>query len=131
MKNTIIIIIGIIGSIALLIIGGIFVVSRNSKNIPDGYIAVFHGGVGEITYQTYIYRNNNEFNGYKYINETCNTVRYGSPEWKCKITDRGKFEWTDEAFKIAKKNGAYSYVTRPNDEKTYTIEEFKKIFHMN
>ena len=31
---------------------------KNNDKISDGYIAIFHGGSGEITYETYIYKNN-------------------------------------------------------------------------
>lgn len=115
----------IIGIIVLLMIGVIIAVNMKREEQSDDYIAVFHGGVGEVTYQTYIYKNGD---GFKYVNETCNTIRYGSPEWKCKITAKGKFDFSDESFSIAKKNGAYSYVTIPNDENSYTIEEFKTTF---
>ena len=30
------------------------------SEVPDGYIAVFHGGSGEITYSTYIYKIDNK-----------------------------------------------------------------------
>lgn len=39
--------------------------------------------------------------------------------------------WTDDVFTVAEKNNAYSYVTLPNDKKTYTIEEFQSMFLMN
>ena len=101
--------------------------------IPDDYIAVFHGGAGEITYSTYIYKiDNGQANyGFEYINTTNTTKFWGSSEWKVKITDNGKFNWTDGAFTIAKKNNAYSYVKIPGDKKTYSIEEFQSMFIMN
>ena len=93
-------------------------------------LAVFHGGSGEVTYNTYIYKiNSGHANmGYKYRNETCTTKSWGSSEWNCHDVKTGQFTWTDEAFTIAKNHGAYSYVTQPNDSKTYTINEFEKIF---
>ena len=101
--------------------------------IPDDYIAVFHGGAGEITYSTYIYKiDNGQANyGFEYINTTNTTKFWGSSEWKVKITDKGKFNWTDGTFTIAKKNNAYSYVKIPGDKKTYSIEEFQSMFIMN
>ena len=29
---------------------------QNNSDIPNDYIAIFHGGVGEQTYETYIYK---------------------------------------------------------------------------
>ena len=96
-------------------------------------LAVFHGGSGEVTYNTYIYKiNSGHANmGYKYRNETCTTKSWGSSEWKCHDVKTGQFTWTDDAFEIAKSHGAYSYVTIPGDKKTYTINEFAKIFMMD
>ena len=45
--------------IIVLVIGSIIYINKNKTNndkIPDGYIAIFHGGAGEITYETYIYK---------------------------------------------------------------------------
>ena len=102
-------------------------------NIPEDYIAVFHGGAGELTYSTYIYKidNGHANYGFEYINTTNTTKSWGSPEWKVKITDKGKFNWTDGAFTVAKNNNAYSYVKIPGDKKTYSIEEFQGMFIMN
>ncbi|MGN1379267.1 MAG: hypothetical protein ACI4XR_02590 [Bacilli bacterium] len=135
MKNKFKILIIIIILIVLSIILGLALLNKKNinNNIKDNYIAVFHGGSGEITYETYIYKiDNGEANyGFEYINVTSTTEFWGSPNWTYKITDRGKFNWTDEAFIIAKKNGAFSYVTVPNDSKIYTIEEFQDRFLMN
>lgn len=104
-----------------------------SNSIPNDYIAIFHGGVGEQTYQTYIYKiNNGQANfGFKYINVTSTTESLKSSKRKYKINNKGRFDWTDEAFTVAKKHGAYSYVTVPNDDKIYSIEEFKIEFIMD
>lgn len=104
-----------------------------TNGIPEDYIAVFHGGSGEITYSTYIYKiDNNQANyGFEYINTTNTTKSWGSSEWNVKVTDKGEFSWTDEAFTIAKENYAYSYVKIPGDKKAYSIEEFQKMFIMN
>ena len=106
---------------------------QNNSDIPNDYIAIFHGGVGEQTYETYIYKiNNGHANmGFEYINVTSTTESSGSTKWKHKINNKGTFDWTDDAFKIAKEHGAYTYVTLPNNDKTYTIEEFKKMLIMN
>lgn len=111
----------------------ILFIKENNSKIPDDYIAVFHGGSGEITYETYIYKINNghENYGFKYINVTSTTKSYGSHKWEHKITKRGSFDWTDGAFIIAKENNAYSYVTKQNSNKHLTIEEFMVVFLMN
>lgn len=111
----------------------LFIKSSDNEIIPDGYIAVFHGGVGEQTYQTYIYKiDNGQANrGFKYINVTSTTEFWGSPNWITEINDEGEFDWTDGAFIVAEKHGAYSYVTVPNNDEVYTIEEFQKKFIMN
>ena len=132
MKKKIIIPI-IIGLFVILIFGAFLIIIRNKYNIPQDYIAIFHGGEGEKTYETYIYKIDNEQNnyGFRYINVTSTKEQYGSSNWNHTITDKGKFEWTDHAFSVAKKNNAYSYVTVPNDDKKYSIEEFQKRFLMN
>ena len=96
-------------------------------------LATFHGGVGEVTYETVIYKiDNNKSNlGFIYENKTCTTKSWGSTEKTCRTTKTGEVTWTDDVFPVAKANGAYSYVTRPNDNRTYTIEEFEKIFIMD
>ena len=48
-----------------------------------------------------------------------------------KVTGRGKVSWTDDVFKVAKENNAYSFVRLPNDDKMYTIEEFMTMFSMD
>ena len=95
-------------------------------------VAIFNGGVGEITYRTHIYKieNGQDNMGFEYTNETCVTKSYGSSEWDCNETKSGEFTWTEEAFPIAKKNGAYSYVKVPGDSKIYTIEQFQKKFSL-
>ena len=106
---------------------------QNNSDIPNDYIAIFHGGVGEQTYETYIYKIDNGHGnfGFKYINVTSTTESWGSSNWKHKINEKGEFDWTDGAFIVAKKHGAYSYVTLPNDDKIYSIEEFQNMFIMN
>ena len=124
---------------AIIVSGILVVINKNSKNnknndkIPDGYIAVFHGGSGEIIYETYIYKNNNGHanSGFNYINVTSTTTSWGSSEWDTKITEQGSVQWTDNVFEAAKENNAYSYVTLPNSDKTYTIEEYMQMFLMN
>lgn len=74
--------------VILVLIICILILKSNNK-IPDNYIAVFHGGTGEITYETYIYKNKNDNSKVNYINVTSTTVSYSSAKWKHKITKRG------------------------------------------
>ena len=107
--------------------------TEKSDEITDNYIAIFHGGSGEIIYETYVYKiNNGQANyGFNYINVTKTTTSYGSSKWDTKITKRGSVDWTDNVFGVAEENNAYSYVTLPNSDKTYTIEEFQYMFLMD
>lgn len=111
----------------------LFINSQGNKNkIPDNYIAVFHGGSGEVTYSTYIYKikNDQPNYGFQYINTKNTTVSWGSSKQKQKIIGRGNIDWTDGVFSIAHENNAYSYVTLPDGSK-YSIEEFQGMFLMN
>jgi hypothetical protein len=104
-----------------------------SDEIPEGYLFVLHGGSGEVTKSTYIYKidNGHANMGFKYINTENHTESWGSSEWITKIVDEGEFDFTDGAFVVAKKHGAYSYVVEPGNDKTYTIEEYQNRFIMN
>ena len=125
--------------IAALIIGFIcytkiterIIVESGSDVIPDGYICVFNGGAGEITYSTYIYKDKNSSAnyGFTYINTTNTTKSWGSSDWNVKITDKGSIGWTDEVFDVARENNAYSYVIS-NGQK-YSIDEFMNRFLMD
>lgn len=122
--------------IIVLIIGSVIYINNNkTKNnqIPSGYIAIFHGGTGEITYETYIYKKDNGQSnyGFDYINVTKTTASFGSSESNSKITKRGSVQWTEDVLEVAKENGAYSYVTLPNSDEQYTIEQYMKMFLMN
>mgnify|MGYP004492575641 CR=1 FL=1 len=107
--------------------------NTDNDKVPDEYIAVFHGGSGEITHETYIYKINNKQanSGFNYVNVTKTTTHWGSSEWNTKITKSGSVQWTDDVFEIARENNAYAYVTLPNSNKIYTIEEYMQTFLMN
>ena len=64
--------------------------NTDNDKVPDGYIAVFHGGSGEITYETYIYKINNKQanSGFNYVNVTRTTTHWGSSEWNTKIINK-------------------------------------------
>jgi len=124
----------IVGVLLLFTIGIHTLLSIKENNeIPNDYIAVFHGGVGEITYETYIYKIDNDTPnmGFKYVNVTSTTTSYGSSKWNHRVTKRGSVGFTDEVFIVAEKNHAYSFVTVPKSNETYTIEEFRAKFIMN
>ena len=108
--------------------------TKTSRYTGNGdEIATFHGGVGEVIYETTIFKiPNGQYNmGFAYENKTCTTRSWGSSEWDCTTTKTGEVTWTDDVFIVAKNNGAYSYVTLPNDSKTYSINEFEEKFIMD
>ena len=107
------------------------VIDYSDNKIPDGYICVFNGGAGEITYSTYIYKNKNYSAnyGFDYINTTNTTKSWGSSEWTTKITSKGTAGWTEEVFEVAKRNNAYSYVEE--NGQIYSIEEYMNRFLMD
>jgi hypothetical protein len=123
----------VLAAIILIIICASKFVSRESTSniIPSGYICVFNGGSGEVTYSTYIYKNKkySDNYGFDYINTTNTTKSWGSSEWNQKITSRGTAGWTDEVFEVARKNNAYSYVIE--NGKKYSIEEYMNRFLMD
>lgn len=106
---------------------------KSNDKVPDDYIAIFHGGSGEITYSTYIYKidNGHANYGFRYIHTVNSTKSWGSSEWNVKVVGKGKVTWTDDVFSVAKENGAYQYVTLPDSDETYSIEEFQEMFLMN
>ena len=91
------------------------------SEVEDGWIAKFNGGSGEITFQTYVYK---EENGYRYINTTSTTVSYGSPQWTERVTDSGTVLTKEEIVQIANDNGSEQYVLFPDDTEAYKISDF-------
>ena len=132
MKNKKILVIIVVLIISALVVGFI-VIKKNNNKIPDGYIAVFHGGVGEQTYETYIYKidNGKENYGFKYINVTTTKSLVENGKSNYKIIKRGKFDWTEKAFNVARENNAYSYVTVPYSDRMFKIDEFAPMFIMD
>ena len=120
----------IIAVIAFIIVYNFIGKEEKLVEIPQDYIAVFNGGSGERTNSTYVNKLNNglDNHGYKYINTTNTTKSWGSSEWNVEITSQGELTWQEEVFTIAEKNNAYSYVKIPNDDNTYSIDEFKTMF---
>ena len=122
--------------IPIIIILGVVIVlfiNKNNNTIPDNYISVFHGGSGEVTYETYIYKQDNGHAnyGFDYINVTRTTKSWGSTESNIEITKRGSVMWTDDVFPVAKENNAYQYVTINGSDKTYKIEDYMSMFIMD
>ncbi len=66
--------------------------------------------------------------GFDYINVTNTTVSWGSDEMNSEITKRGSVKGMDAVFEIAKENGVYSYVTLPDGDTAYTIEQYMSMF---
>ena len=89
--------------------------------IEDDYIAVLHGGVGEQTYETYVYKSGN---GYMFYNVTSTTVSWGATEWTHKVNDYGYTDSKEEIVRRAKAHGADQCVTYDGDTKAYPIEDF-------
>lgn len=89
--------------------------------IEEGYIAVFHGGVGECTQQTYVYKDDE---GFSYVNVESTTISWGSPIWSHKKKSRGSGKTREEIMKIAEKHGADSYVSFYDDITPHNIDEF-------
>ncbi len=136
MKKSLCFILGVVLILGVLI--GINAYVQNDKKyvsdeIPEGYLFVFHGGSGEVTKSTYIYKidNGHANMGFKYINTENHTESWGSANWVIKIVDEGEFDFTDGAFVVAREHGAYSYITEPGNEKNFTIEEYQGRFIMN
>ena len=96
--------------------------TNGGNEIASGYYAVLHGGVGERTYETYVYRTDE---GYKYVNVTSTTVSWGSSKWNHEVNKRGKADSREKIAEIAKKHGASQFMTYTWDQKAaHTIEEF-------
>lgn len=106
--------------------------SQKSYEIPDGYIAVFHGGADDLSAETYIYKIDNGAanHGFEYINVTRSSFGVDHTE-QVKFKGKGEVMWTDDVFTAAEANDAYDYVTIPGDDKIYTIEEFMMMFLMD
>lgn len=127
-KNAVIIlIIGLI--LAQVAIIAYSYINDDKAVVKDDYIAVFKSESGESVNATYLYvtKKKNKKKKYTYINTKSTYSGYDSTNWTEKITKTGTLKKRKKIFEIAKKNNAYSYV-RYEDEKIYSIEEFKKMF---
>lgn len=102
--------------------------SNRSDNIPDNYIALFRSGTGEQTLSTYLYQTKDQYN---YIYTIDTTKSWGSDEWIQKIQKRGKLKKKEDIFTIVQNNKTGGWVSFPNLEGTYTVEEAKEILKDN
>lgn len=120
-KGIKIVLIGV--AILCVVTVGIILYYYNYQKIPNDYIAIFHGGSGEVTYSTYVYQKDN-LSRIKYINTINTTVSWGSTEREIKVIKRGEVTFAIDVFKVAEENGAYIYVEFPNDNQIYPVDEF-------
>ena len=126
--------IGIIVVIVLLCVieGFIIFFSFNretSNDIPTNYIAAFKGETGEIVYTTYLYETKKGKKvTYNYINTISKTNTFDDTAGVEEVLKKGKLKKKNDIYKIAEKNNAYTFVKKKDDEKLYTIEEFKEEF---
>ena len=95
--------------------------NESGGNVPDDYIAVIRGGVGEKTVETYVYETDG---GYKYINVTSATVSWGSPKWDHVVDNIGTVSTKEEVIEKAKEHGADSCVTFPGESDAHPISDF-------
>ena len=95
--------------------------NENGGQPGDGYAAVIHGGVGEKSYETYIYEKDGR---YKYINVESTTVSWGAAQWNHEVTKIGLADTKEEVLRIAAKHGADSYVTFPGDNEAHPLSGF-------
>ncbi len=102
------------------------VLSACGSGIPDGFFAVFHGGVGEVCYMTYVYDNGD--GSFDYVNVKSVTKSYGSAEWRDTVSAKKTADSVQELFDVAEKQGAYQYVTVGDEPDLYTVEEFRRMY---
>ncbi len=88
---------------------------------PGDYIVCIRGGVGERTYETYVYEKDE---GYKYINVTSTTVSWGSSKWDHVVEKTGTVSTKEEVVEAAKKHGADSFITYPGSFDSHPISDF-------
>lgn len=92
--------------IIIVVLISILLNQNSNKKISDNYILRLSGGSGEITFHTYVYRNeeNNDMK-YKYILATATTVSWGSPQWTTKIDKEGFSNSIEDIIEIAEEHG--------------------------
>lgn len=89
----------------------------------EGFVAVLHGGSGEQTYRTYVYKTDS---GYCYVSVTATTVHWGATTSNLVPDDSGTVATKEEVLEIAKNHNSGSFVLFPGDNNVHTVEEFLK-----
>lgn len=104
-------------------------INEDKDKIPDNYIVVFKGETSETVHTTYLYKKKKGKKiKYNYINTVSTASGYDSAEWTEKVIKKGKIKKKSDIYKKAEKNEAYSYAKFSNDDRIYSIEEFKERF---
>lgn len=92
--------------------------------IPEGWIAAFKNGSGEMMRETYVYKDNS---GYKYINVVSHTKSWGSPVWVNQFKSEGICKSKEEVLEAAGNFGSAGFMLLPgNSAKAYDINTFLK-----
>ena len=97
---------------------------EDDYQIPDGWIASFKNGAGEIMMETYVYA---DPNGYKCINVQSTTVSWGATKWKNHFKSEMTVDNKDAVITVAKNFGSDGFVLFPDDlNKACDVGEFLK-----
>ncbi len=97
---------------------------EDDYKIPDGWIASFRNGAGEIMMETFVYAGTN---GYTCINVQSTTVSWGSSQWKNRFKSEMAAADKDEVISITKGFGSDGCVIFPDDlNKACDVGEFLK-----
>jgi len=108
-------------------------INKNIKNevkIDEKYecIAIFKGESLQNINTTYLLVKKDKKNyKYKYINTIILLNKDEQVEIKEEIIKKDKIKKIEKIFEVAKNNNAYSYVKNNEDNKIYTIDEYKNI----
>ena len=103
----------------------------DSYQVPDGYCAILNGGVGEISYKTYVYCCSSGTDGkqyYEYIHVTSTTVSWGSTVWRNTFDSSGSKSTREEIVETARQHGSGDFMTLPGDYRNvFSIDDFLKM----
>lgn len=97
---------------------------EDDYQIPDGWIASFRNGAGEIMIETFVYE---DVKGYKCINVQAITVSWGAAQWKNRFKSEMTAADKDAVMEVAKQFGSDGFVIFPDDlNKACDVGEFLK-----
>lgn len=97
---------------------------EDDYQIPDGWIASFRNGAGEIMIETFVYE---DIKGYKCINVQAITVSWGATQWKNRFKSETTAADKDAVMEVAKQFGSDGFVIFPDDlNKACDVGEFLK-----